>query len=550
MNTTREREIKIHEIVSIVKVLTILQGAIILFVGLDFNLGISLVQKLQYNVLMLILILMIILVTAYRLSTNGHEGKIIHIIETILMLFFLTILINITGGYLSLYKPIFIFLIIVSSIQHGKKIGLNMAGICSIIILGIDLIEAGYRGINSYFESDLIVSGIFILTAWLLGHYIELENEYRDSIMELAVKDELTDLYNHRYFQEYLHRVIKRAEEEKNVVSLLLLDIDYFKNYNDCYGHTAGDHVLRQIGRILKRQAGDKAMVARYGGEEFAIVIPGKNLNEAVVIGENIRLAVEKNNFYGEEALTYGRLTISVGVSSYPEKSIGKSELINSADDALYRAKFFHKNRVESYVSILEELKNEIEDKHIDIISSIKTLISVINAKDRYTYAHTERVVMYCDILGHRLGLNEWDTKKLKYGAYLHDIGKINLSKALLNKKTKFTNEEWANMKMHPNYGVDIIKPVESLKDIVPLILHHHERYDGGGYPSGISGENIPYLSRILTVVDSFDAMTSNRPYKMGKSSEAAIEELLKNKGIQFDPHITDEFIKIIKEKL
>ncbi|PAB58230.1 bifunctional diguanylate cyclase/phosphohydrolase [Anaeromicrobium sediminis] len=550
MKTTREREIRIHEIVSIVKVLTILQAAIILFVGLEFNVGIGVVRSSQYNILLLMLITMGVLVVAYKFFINRNKGKLFHIIETLFLVIFFTTLINITGGYLSLYKPVFIFLIIVSSIQHGKKFGLNVASICSIIILGMDLIQAGYSGINSYFESDLILSGIFILTAWLLGHYIELENEYRDNIMELAVKDELTDLYNHRYFQEYLHKEIKKAEEEKNVVSLLLLDIDYFKNYNDCYGHTEGDKVLTEIGHILKKEVGDNGMVARYGGEEFTVVLPGKTLNEAVAIGENLRFAVEKNHFDGEEALPYEKLTISVGVSSYPEKSIGKDELINSADDALYRAKFFHKNRVESYVSILEELKKEIEDKHIDLISSIKTLISVINAKDRYTYAHTERVVMYCDMLGKRLGLSEDDAKKLKYAAYLHDIGKINVSKAVLNKKTKLTDEEWSSMKMHPNYGVDIIKPVESLKDIIPLILHHHERYDGRGYPSSLKGKNIPYLSRILTVVDSFDAMTSNRPYKMAKTFDEAIEELLKYKESQFDPHITDEFIEIIKEKL
>lgn len=198
-------------------------------------------------------------------------------------------------------------------------------------------------------------------------------------------------------------------------------------------------------------------------------------------------------------------------------------------------------------------MKSDIDEKHIDIISSIKTLISVINAKDRYTYAHTDRVVIYCELMANYLQLSDNDKKNLRYGAYLHDIGKIQISKDILIKITKLTDEERKILKAHPENGVEIVKPVTALKEVLPLILHHHEWYDGKGYPKGLKGEEIPYLVRILSIADSFDAMTSNRPYHKRKTYAEAIQELEICSSSQFDPEIIQEFIKTLeinKDKL
>ncbi|MDZ7542899.1 HD domain-containing protein, partial [Clostridium perfringens] len=185
---------------------------------------------------------------------------------------------------------------------------------------------------------------------------------------------------------------------------------------------------------------------------------------------------------------------------------------------ALYRAKFFNKNRVETYTSILDELKNDIDEKDIELVTSIKTLISVINAKDKFTYGHSERVVLYSRLLAEKLNLNKIDKDTLIYGAYMHDIGKINISQEILMKKMPLTSEEWEIIKQHSENGDEIIRPVKSLEKMIPIILHHHEKYNGMGYPRGLKGEEIPYLARVLTVVDSFDAMTSNRPYNKRKT--------------------------------
>ena len=329
---------------------------------------------------------------------------------------------------------------------------------------------------------------------------------------------------------------------------MIFIDIDYFKHYNDLYGHQKGDEVLKNIGKILRENIRKEDIVARYGGEEFAILLPNIKEDEAIIIADNIRKIIESTKFYGEENQPKGKLTVSMGVSVYPDKAKTEIELIKSADDALYRAKFFNKNRVETYTSILDGLKNDIDDKDVELVASIKTLISVINAKDKYTYAHSERLVFYSRLLAHKLNLSEVDTNTLVYGAYMHDIGKINISKEILIKKMPLTKEEWELLKEHPQNGIDIIKSVQSLDKIVPLILHHHEKYNGTGYPDKLKGEDIPYLARVLTVVDSFDAMTSNRPYNKRKTYEEAIEELIKFSGTQFDPEIVKAFIEVIEE--
>ena len=419
--------------------------------------------------------------------------------------------------------------------------------ISSIIILMMDLLMEPNAQINTFFESDLILVGIFILTAWPLGFYVKIEGEHIKKLENMVNFDGLTNVYNHRYFQDKLKEKIEIGRKENKPVSMIFIDIDYFKHYNDLYGHQKGDNILRELAEIVTKSVREKDVVARYGGEEFAVILEDTTERETLEIAERIRANVEETYFDGEENQPKGKITASIGISVFPDKAKDELELIKSADDALYRAKFFNKNRVETYTSILDDLKKNIDDKDIELVTSIKTLISIINAKDRYTYSHVERVVIYSRLLADKLKLSEIDKSNLIYGAYMHDIGKINIPKEILVKRMKLEKEEWEELKQHPDNGVEIIKSVESLKDVIPLIKHHHERYDGKGYPNGLSGEEIPYLARVLTVVDSFDAMTSNRPYNRRKSYEEGIEELRKCSGAQFDPEIAKAFIEVIE---
>jgi diguanylate cyclase (GGDEF)-like protein len=546
-----DKQKQINDILSVVKLSSLLFSGMGFFKALPSIINNSTNIYPVYVITTAILILSLIYCmwafsTIKRFKINNIHN--VQLIENLIFIFIFFAVIILSGANASQYKFLFLFIIITTTIQSGMKYGTIIACASSFIILSMDLAYSKGPGINHAFQNDLILAGVFILTAWPLGFYVKNSNEHIQELKSLANEDGLTGVYNHRYFHDKLRDIIISCEKEKAPVSVIFIDIDYFKHYNDLYGHQKGDEVLRIIGLILRNIAREEDIVARYGGEEFAVILPNTSENDAITIAESIRKEIEETYFDGEENQPNGKITASIGISVYPDKAKNDVELIKSADDALYRAKFFNKNRVESYTSILDELKQDIDEKHIDLVTSIKTLISVINAKDRYTYGHVERVVAYCRLIADKLLLSEEDKKTLIYGAYMHDIGKMNIAKDILLKKMPLTDQEWEELKQHPANGVEIIKPVKSLNSIIPLILYHHERYDGKGYPSNLSGEDIPYLVRILTVVDSFDAMTSNRPYNKRKTYEDGIAELKRCSGSQFDPEIANVFIEVIKE--
>lgn len=555
MSKIDDEKKQINDIVSVVKLTSLLFAGmgIYKFILKNFNIAIDNYNyffTIQFAIVTVLVLTLIYSIWAFSTTKKFSEKHIseIKIIENFIFVLLFFVIILITDAQKSDFKFLFLFIVITTTIQSGMRQGAIIAFLSSTLILIMDLVYGPITGENIYFEKDLIMAGVFILTAWTLGFYVKTESEHIRKLKNLANEDGLTEVYNHRYFHETLREKIKSYEIDKKPISLIFLDIDHFKNYNDLYGHQSGDDVLKTIGLLLKSNVREGDIVARYGGEEFSIILPATLEQTAIEIAENIRVKIEETPFKGEENQPHGKLTASIGVSVFPDKAKNDVELIKSADDALYRAKFFNKNRVEVYYSILDELKEDIEDKHIDLITSIKTLISVINAKDRYTYGHVERVVVYSRMLAEKLNLSTEDRKKLIYGAYMHDIGKINIMEEILNKKMPLTKEEWEILKQHPENGVEIIKPVESLTSIAPLILHHHERYDGKGYPDNLKGEEIPYLTRVLTVVDSFDAMTSNRPYSKRKTYDEAVEELRKCSGTQFDPNIAEAFIEVIEE--
>ncbi|MGI6330544.1 MAG: diguanylate cyclase [Zhaonellaceae bacterium] len=362
----------------------------------------------------------------------------------------------------------------------------------------------------------------------------------------LANYDGLTGLANHRYFQEMLDNEIQEASLNKQNFSLILADLDYFKLYNDTYGHQSGDEVLRQVGQILKEETEEIGFAARYGGEEFAVVLPGFSKKEAVKVAQQLCQRISNFNFYGAETQPKGRLTITCGVATYPDSAVTKKELIRAADQALYQAKNLSKNNISLYFNILEEI--EVTATEEDIINSIKTLVSIINAKDRYTYGHSERVSLYAKKLAQHIGLDKKTIKNLAIAAFLHDIGKIEIQRELLNKTSPLTFEERNIFYHHPLWGAEIIRPIKAFQDISPIILHHHENYDGSGYPYQIKGTDIPIGARIIRIVDSFDAMTTDRPYRKGQTVEKTLKELAQFAGSYYDPVLVNHFIELCKE--
>jgi diguanylate cyclase (GGDEF)-like protein len=365
----------------------------------------------------------------------------------------------------------------------------------------------------------------------------------------MAITDGLTKLYNHRYFQDCLSSAISIAEEEKKAVTLMMVDIDHFKYYNDLFGHQAGDKLLKELAQLLINELGPNDMVARYGGEEFTVILYDANNVRGLEAAEKIRTAVELFPFIGRHEQPTGNITVSIGVASYPENAKNKEELIKLADEALYKAKCCSRNKVELYFSVLDELKKDADQSESELINSIKMLIRIINAKDKYTYGHSERVGRYAVWIAEKLGMSNDEIKTIKMGSFLHDIGKIEISRGILMKKGSLSDDEYDIIKKHPFWGAGIIKAIESLNPTLPIIKYHHERFDGNGYPKGLKGMQIPLHARILAVADSFDAMTSNRPYRNRMSMDEAIIEMERCAGYQFDPEIVKVFLTVMEEQ-
>lgn len=544
----KKNEAQINQILNMVKLASVSFPAIAFLQYFSVNYS-DLTLFLQSAVLIglvLSVILLIYISWTFLQSKIGSNSRIRKLIDPVIPLALAFLSVMLTGSYDSNYKFLFLFVIISSSIECSIKVSIAVSGLSAVVILGMDLVCAPKSAVNTFFESDIVLACAFLVISWTIGYYVDLRKKHIQSLSELANIDGLTGLYNHRCFYDYLSQQIEMSKNNGTELSLLFIDIDNFKFYNDFHGHQMGDEILREISIIMKETVPVGSFIARYGGEEFTVLLPDTSEESAIKIAENLRKTVQEHPFAGQEVLPGKSLTISVGVSAYPSKAKTDAELLRRADEACYRAKFLYKNRVEAYHSILEDLQTNIAEIDHETIASIKTLIAVINARDKYTYGHVERVVFYCTLLADKMRLSDKDKKNLIYSAYLHDVGKINIPEEILMKADPLTDEEWEILKNHPQKAAEIIDNISPLKDLVPIILQHHERYDGTGYPGKLKGSEINYFARMLTVVDSFDAMTSIRPYQPQKSYSQAIRELIKCSGTQFDPQIVRHFIDII----
>jgi diguanylate cyclase (GGDEF)-like protein len=361
-----------------------------------------------------------------------------------------------------------------------------------------------------------------------------------------ANTDELTGLYNHRHFHERLEQEIARGSRFGSTFSLIMMDIDLFKAYNDIYGHLAGDQVLRRVGKYIESSIRSIDLAFRYGGEEFAIILPEARLDDAYKVAERIRKTIESKT--SSRAMP---ITVSLGLANWPNDGVMKEEIIGRADVALYRAKQTGRNRACLSSEVLKPetplIGAELEARP-QALSIIYALAATVDAKDSYTYGHSRKVSEYAVAIAEALKLPQDRITTIRAAGLLHDIGKIGIPDSILKKRAPLTDEEWKPIKAHPELGVEILRHVIDLVNCLPAILHHHEHLDGSGYPAGLSGDSIPLEARILTIADAYDAMTSPRPYRERLSSDEAINELRRCAGTQFDAGLVEAFCKIVQQ--
>ncbi|MEM7816645.1 MAG: diguanylate cyclase [Candidatus Aenigmatarchaeota archaeon] len=389
--------------------------------------------------------------------------------------------------------------------------------------------------------------------------YIELSKTNK-KLKKLFLKDLQTGLYNLRYLEEIIEIEFYRAKRYANPLSIIMIDIDYFKSINNLYGYEFGDLVLKQFAhhdlKLLRRYD----ILVRYGGEEFVIVSPNTSRENAINLANRILNAITIYNF-GDNRRTVN-LRLSIAVSTYPQdRTLKGMDLVKIAERLINQAKEKGSNRVYSSVDIsssdIKETNNiKLLKRKINLINkrakqnlseAIFAFARAIKTKDQYTGEHVENTVYYATEVARELNLSEEEIEYVKQAAILHDLGKIGISEKILLKKEKLTKKEFEEIKKHPEIGADILRPIQFLDGIIPLIFYHHERWDGKGYPTGIKGDDIPIGARIIALADVYQALTTDRPYRKAYPKSKAIEIIKKGSGTQFDPKVVDAFLKVLK---
>ena len=339
-----------------------------------------------------------------------------------------------------------------------------------------------------------------------------------------ALTDSLTGLRNHRAFQEDFGRELERRNRDGGALSLMMIDLNGLKQVNDAEGHQAGDELIRCLADCLRQtmRAGDLAY--RVGGDEFTVILPGERAWGAFEFAQRLRT----------HTITRG-VGVAIGITETLTYEL-KDAVIRRTDLALIDAKRSNRNTV-IYSDDLEPrqapVATKVVDHHAKILAT--ALARAVDAKDRSTRNHCETVSELCVRVGTELGLSQERLAKLRLAGLLHDVGKIGIADAILQKPGSLDGAETAIMRTHTQIGHDILAAAE-LREEADFVLHHHERMDGSGYPNGLSGEEIPLESRIILVADTFEAITSNRPYREGRAQSEALHELERHAGTQFDP--------------
>jgi diguanylate cyclase (GGDEF)-like protein/PAS domain S-box-containing protein len=341
---------------------------------------------------------------------------------------------------------------------------------------------------------------------------------FQEKLTYMSMHDQLTGLHNRAYFEEEIARL---SRSRSYPVTLISADLDDLKLVNDSLGHDAGDKLLKAAAEVMKKSVRQEDILARVGGDEFTAILPSTDGITAEVVAARIRVNIEKYNCSNADL----PLGLSIGVATTLSKEKSLVDVFKQADDNMYHDKLYRNNRVRN--------------------KTVEALMMALAERDYITEGHAQRLSNICLKIGEKIRLSSRQLSDLALLTQVHDLGKVGIPDKILFKEGSLTDEEWSIMRLHPEKGYRIAVTSPDLSPVADLILKHHERWDGSGYPLGLSGEKIPVECRILAIVDAFDAMTNDRPYSRARSDQEAIAEIKKCAGTQFDPALVEIFLSL-----
>ncbi len=368
-----------------------------------------------------------------------------------------------------------------------------------------------------------------------------------------ATIDRLTGVVNRQSLLAALFAEAERASRYERSLSVAFVDIDHFKAVNDTYGHAAGDVVLRGVAQAISANLRASDLIGRYGGEEFMLILTETGVEEGAVLTEKLRNIVQRQRFPIENGNELA-VTISIGIAGGSGNQLRMDRLVRDADAAMYSAKSLGRNQ--TYIFAEPDDDARVPRAPISAVGRARALeigqwardaaatalTSVLTPLPHYRGQPSALIASIVVSMGKQLDLPDVELDRLRVAALLHDVGKVAVPQEILEKPAPLTSAEWRTVVQHPRIGQVILEQAAALKDAVPIILHHHERYAGHGYPYGLRGNEIPLGARIVAVADAYDAMIHDRPYKRAITHEQAIAELRRHAGTQFDPEIVALF--------